>query len=193
MLARGWLWCMATRCRSHEPCTAPILCVLWQFLRVDLPCFLYAHEHWHRSIRLLIMSTYQPVQVVSSTQETTPNLYPPHAAYHGTNSAMLFDTKPGEDTQVSRTPSPTPSEAKELESGAVDWKALLTGKFWFRKEWLCTSSSFFKAMLRSLNGSRVLCRASCNLGSLRTRHYLSHTDCPLVNTLHKMAIWVCPR
>lgn len=96
------------------------------------------------------MSTYQPVQVVSSTQETTPNLYPPHAAYHGlTNSAMSFDTKPGEDTQVSRTPSPTPSEAKELESGAVDWKALLTGKFWFRKEWLCTfsSSTFSKPCL----------------------------------------------
>ncbi|PPR02682.1 hypothetical protein CVT24_002104 [Panaeolus cyanescens] len=37
---------------------------------------------------------------------------------------------------VSRTPSPTPSELKELDSGAIDWKSMRSRKFWFRREWL---------------------------------------------------------
>lgn len=36
-----------------------------------------------------------------------------------------------------RTPSPTPSEAKELQHGAINWKAMRSWKFWFRKEWRC--------------------------------------------------------
>lgn len=36
-----------------------------------------------------------------------------------------------------RTPSPTPSEQKELNSGVVDWKAMGNWRFWFRKKWLC--------------------------------------------------------
>lgn len=35
-----------------------------------------------------------------------------------------------------RTPSPTPSEAKELKTGAIDWKSLTDWRFWIRKEWL---------------------------------------------------------
>ncbi|TFK97148.1 hypothetical protein BDV98DRAFT_514348 [Pterulicium gracile] len=37
---------------------------------------------------------------------------------------------------ISRTPSPTPSEVKELSSGsAVDWKTLNNWRFWIRREW----------------------------------------------------------
>ncbi|KAF9443820.1 hypothetical protein P691DRAFT_382491 [Macrolepiota fuliginosa MF-IS2] len=35
-----------------------------------------------------------------------------------------------------RTPSPTPSEQKELGSGAIDWKAMMKWRFWIRKEWI---------------------------------------------------------
>lgn len=35
-----------------------------------------------------------------------------------------------------RTPSPTPSELKELKSGAIDWKSLGSWRFWIRRDWL---------------------------------------------------------
>lgn len=35
--------------------------------------------------------------------------------------------------QLSRTPSPTPSELRELETGS--WKRYISPKFWLRKEW----------------------------------------------------------
>jgi len=37
--------------------------------------------------------------------------------------------------QSSRTPSPTPSERHELETGSIDWKRVMTWRFWFRKDW----------------------------------------------------------
>ena len=40
--------------------------------------------------------------------------------------------------QISRTPSPTPSEAAELQKkGIFDWKAMKNWRYWFRKEWFC--------------------------------------------------------
>ncbi|KAK7460533.1 hypothetical protein VKT23_009254 [Stygiomarasmius scandens] len=38
--------------------------------------------------------------------------------------------------RMMRTPSPTPSEQKELSSGAIDWKTLMNWRFWLRREWL---------------------------------------------------------
>lgn len=35
-----------------------------------------------------------------------------------------------------RTPSPTPSEMKELNSDVFDWKRLAKWRFWIRKEWI---------------------------------------------------------
>ncbi|RDB21755.1 Golgi apparatus membrane protein TVP38 [Hypsizygus marmoreus] len=37
---------------------------------------------------------------------------------------------------LSRTPSPTPSEARELKTGVLDWKTVRKWRFWFRREWL---------------------------------------------------------
>ncbi|KAI0750332.1 hypothetical protein C8Q80DRAFT_1270058 [Daedaleopsis nitida] len=38
---------------------------------------------------------------------------------------------------INRTPSPTPSEAKELaKNGVFDWQAMKKLNYWFRKEWL---------------------------------------------------------
>ncbi|KAF8966148.1 snare associated Golgi protein-domain-containing protein [Flammula alnicola] len=68
--------------------------------------------------------------------------YPPTQLqlYPGINSTSTLETKVGELSedarQVSRTPSPTPSEQKELNSGAIDWKTISRPKFWFRREWI---------------------------------------------------------
>ncbi|KIM44279.1 hypothetical protein M413DRAFT_443299 [Hebeloma cylindrosporum] len=66
-------------------------------------------------------------------------LYPPqqNVLYPAMNSTSSLETKVAEDPrQISRTPSPTPSELKELKTGAIDWKTLRTKSFWFRREWL---------------------------------------------------------
>ncbi|KDR72938.1 hypothetical protein GALMADRAFT_252295 [Galerina marginata CBS 339.88] len=67
--------------------------------------------------------------------------YPPQndGMYATLNSTTTIETKVGdvEDARrISRTPSPTPSEAKELRTGAIDWKTLSSPKFWIRREWL---------------------------------------------------------
>jgi uncharacterized membrane protein YdjX (TVP38/TMEM64 family) len=81
------------------------------------------------------MTSYQSVQAVS-TQNMGPTLYPPSHERGPSNATMSSETKVGEEFRPSRTPSPTPSEVKELQSSAVDWKRLSTRKFWFRREWL---------------------------------------------------------
>jgi len=51
-------------------------------------------------------------------------------------SASTSETKhDGYLRQLSRTPSPTPSEIQELETGAIDWKTVMSRKFWIRKDW----------------------------------------------------------
>ncbi|PIL26646.1 hypothetical protein GSI_11271 [Ganoderma sinense ZZ0214-1] len=37
---------------------------------------------------------------------------------------------------INRTPSPTPSEAKELQKGVFDWERMLSWRYWIRKEWI---------------------------------------------------------
>ncbi|KAF9476136.1 hypothetical protein BDN70DRAFT_882777 [Pholiota conissans] len=60
-------------------------------------------------------------------------LYPTTSA--GTSTSTL-ETKVAQDPRLSRTPSPTPSEQKELDSGAIDWKTISRPGFWFRRDWL---------------------------------------------------------
>lgn len=39
---------------------------------------------------------------------------------------------------ITRTPSPTPSEAEELtRTSLFDWKAMAHWRYWIRREWLC--------------------------------------------------------
>lgn len=95
------------------------------------------------------MVSYQPLQDMPA-QSSTTTLYPPSNEDGPINSRSPFEPKVGEASRLSRTPSPTPSEARELESGAVNWKRLSTKKFWFRREWLCKLllSSSSKVILR---------------------------------------------
>lgn len=40
--------------------------------------------------------------------------------------------------RITRTPSPTPSEAEELKKTSLfDWKAMASWRYWIRREWLC--------------------------------------------------------
>ncbi|KAG7439227.1 uncharacterized protein BT62DRAFT_1081717 [Guyanagaster necrorhizus] len=84
-------------------------------------------ERWHKS----------PVP--------SPHPYPPApplAPYASANSSITFANGdiPNNDNRVprdiTRTPSPTPSEAKELKTGVLSWEVIGKWQFWFRREWL---------------------------------------------------------
>ena len=91
--------------------------------------------------------------------------YPPHTRYDGSAASLDSDSSTERDRDkppgpgpgvpkarvavdvraVNRTPSPTPSEAKELAKNSVfDWDAMLKWRYWIRRDWLCASrpSSF---------------------------------------------------
>ncbi|KAH9926529.1 snare associated Golgi protein-domain-containing protein [Amylocystis lapponica] len=74
--------------------------------------------------------------------------YPPNTQQYRTSSLSLSDDEtpivPLKKTsnaavnirQISRTPSPTPSEAEELNRTQMfDWKAMANWRFWVRKQW----------------------------------------------------------
>lgn len=127
-----------------------------------------------------------------------PSLYPPqqNILYPAMNSTSTLETKLGEDPrQISRTPSPTPSELKELKTGAIDWETLKRKSFWFRREWLCAYPfSDQLGALADMNLRRVL-RDSLRAGG---NHCISHdlpsTDRRRFNTCDEVATWVsgCP-
>ncbi|KAI9434359.1 snare associated Golgi protein-domain-containing protein [Lactarius indigo] len=70
-----------------------------------------------------------------------PYLYPPNgssAPYSfGDSSSTVHGKYEFASNRISRTPSPTPSEAAELaRNGLFDWKSMTSWRFWFRREWL---------------------------------------------------------
>ena len=52
--------------------------------------------------------------------------------------------------EVARTPSPTPSETEALQSRFINPRRLLTKKFWFSKQSLCTVY-FHRATLTAIS------------------------------------------
>lgn len=70
-------------------------------------------------------------------------MYPPNgssgsAPYSFNDSSSTIHGKPeSAPNRISRTPSPTPSEAAELaRTGIFDWKSMASWRFWLRREWL---------------------------------------------------------
>ncbi|KAK0200346.1 hypothetical protein DFS33DRAFT_1360713 [Desarmillaria ectypa] len=75
----------------------------------------------------------------------SPHPYPPapsQAPYISANSSVTFvnGDLPNNGNRVprdiTRTPSPTPSEAKELKTGVLSWEVVGKWRFWIRREWL---------------------------------------------------------
>lgn len=71
----------------------------------------------------------------------TPYMYPPNNSSSQYSFADSSTTIPGKHEfapgPISRTPSPTPSEAEVLaREGVFDWKTLSSWRFWVRREWL---------------------------------------------------------
>lgn len=78
--------------------------------------------------------------------------YPPHdmntaspypagspAQFHKLNNYSTGDVSVNM-RQISRTPSPTPSEVASLKSKhLLDFQAMKNWRFWIRREWICTS------------------------------------------------------
>ncbi|THH14146.1 hypothetical protein EW146_g6147 [Bondarzewia mesenterica] len=70
-------------------------------------------------------------------------LYPPNGSTYNLNSSSTVNlnvnkSKNEDDARrISRTPSPTPSEAAELARGSLfDWKTITHWRFWIRRKWL---------------------------------------------------------
>ena len=85
-----------------------------------------------------------------------PYMYPPNDASIPYSINDSSTTIPGKYeftanvNRVSRTPSPTPSEAAELaRDGMFDWKTMRNWRFWFRREWLCALKK--SSLVRSLD------------------------------------------
>ncbi|KAI1781906.1 hypothetical protein LXA43DRAFT_860982, partial [Ganoderma leucocontextum] len=68
----------------------------------------------------------------SGDRDHDSDKHAPHKRYaYGDGHARAgLDVHP-----INRTPSPTPSEAKELQKGVFDWERMLKWKYWIRKEW----------------------------------------------------------
>jgi hypothetical protein len=77
------------------------------------------------SIRTAVASSSEEEAFYKSKAKGSPNRDDVEAA------------DPRRDVPSGRTPSPTPSELKELRTGAIDWAGLRSWRFWFRREWLC--------------------------------------------------------
>ncbi|KAF5344267.1 hypothetical protein D9758_012317 [Tetrapyrgos nigripes] len=85
---------------------------------------------------------FDPPDVLTSPTATyNPNLrrrdsepYPNHRRTGTTTDIELRDLTPNRRS-MARTPSPTPSEEIALTTGAIDWKAMKSWRFWIRWEW----------------------------------------------------------
>ncbi|KAJ3782364.1 hypothetical protein GGU11DRAFT_748191 [Lentinula aff. detonsa] len=72
-----------------------------------------------------------------NSQYPPPNNYPkPSSALDATGPPLSTNVHLDPRAGLNRTPSPTPSEMKELQSGAIDFKAMMNWRFWIRREWL---------------------------------------------------------
>ncbi|KAI0788380.1 hypothetical protein C8Q74DRAFT_1367107 [Fomes fomentarius] len=109
-------------------------------------------------------STYSPHQPASDAHyaalyAAANHPYPPHNTYDDSSASVESESSEGHDKgggnkeggfgtlnergrvavdvrAVTRTPSPTPSETKELaKSGVFDWGAMMKWRYWIRKEW----------------------------------------------------------
>ena len=115
---------------------------------------------------------YGGYQYSPDVSQQTLNYPPPHhsqAPSYLTYSSTALKNEPDVNVRyISRTPSPTPSEAETLSrKGVIDWNKLMSWKYWIRKEWICT---FVCCCMKlgdiTVLSSRVLCysRHSIYLG-----------------------------
>lgn len=103
---------------------------------------------WQRSTNPPHNTAYRPPPLPSLTStHQEPPRYPPkpnEQLHVRSYDPSFLASKPSHEVADGAalrggTPSPTPSEQKELTSGAIDWKAMTKWRFWIRREWLCTS------------------------------------------------------
>ena len=118
----------------------------------------------------------------SNINATHTNSYPPHGRFEASATSLDSDSsgerelehdkgrhdtapqwgdqaaganiRPGMDVRaINRTPSPTPSEAKELAKTSVfDWEAMMKWSYRFRREWACALLSLSPLLLELMGG-----------------------------------------
>jgi hypothetical protein len=130
------------------------------------------------------MASYPPY----GSQQPT-NSYPSYPPSTNTHSTSFDAIKAAEDgRQISRTPSPTPSEERELRTaGAFDWRNLLQWSFWIRREWLCSSPNppvHYLALtcVFWFYEIRVLCWRCTHCRPYDSPFHLPQTNCQFPNT-----------
>ncbi|KAJ7119589.1 hypothetical protein C8R44DRAFT_878007 [Mycena epipterygia] len=64
--------------------------------------------------------------------------YPPNGPFNPSSVSTFNSSAKRQDDirNISRTPSPTPTEAKVLNEKLLNWKELSNWRFWIRREWL---------------------------------------------------------
>ncbi|KAL0948375.1 hypothetical protein HGRIS_010957 [Hohenbuehelia grisea] len=89
------------------------------------------------------MASQYPAYGGPSAQTLTDDASHSYPPTYGHSSGSTLTSPAKEDKQndiiardLARTPSPTPSEARELKTGAIDWKSITNWRFWIRREWL---------------------------------------------------------
>lgn len=158
--------------------------------------------------------SYYPEPHRSNSHSNSSNTYPPYAqgkaqgwyddqtltstpTYKSTPSTLGYSKEDRDDYRVDlgraglRTPSPTPSELKEMKTGAIDWKLISTWRFWLRREWLCAFLFHRHLSFSYSRLCRVLCRTRYHNYHYRPRHHLPQRDCALVDSSDAVAIRVC--
>lgn len=147
-------------------------------------------------------SPYQVYGHLPNTSSTSP--YPPNTKYDASSASLERDSSDGtpfshpgpkggpvtvDMRPTNRTPSPTPSELKELnKKGLLDWQAMKSWKFWFRREWTCTFAVFSSTTfgLPSVSLRRVLCHRY-NRRCLVHPHYgVPYATCSLATASGQM-------
>ncbi len=127
---------------------------------------------------------------LSDATDSTPHQYPPPAFDTLSSAAASTVTITPKDAgrDLSRTPSPTPSEARELKTGAIDWKSLTKWRFWIRREWACEFFDVLNVVSAAQSGhTRVLCCDHHHCRNYGARLNLPQGDCPCVTACSRLA------
>ena len=106
------------------------------------------------------MSSPYPAYGRQQPGANNPYMYPPNGAsapYSLNDSSSTIHGKyEFTSNRVSRTPSPTPSEAAELaRDGLFDWKSMTNWRFWLRREWLCALKIVSRSIPRCFLANRL--------------------------------------
>lgn len=109
--------------------------------------------------------------------------YPPNGPFNPSSVSSFNSTAKGQDDvrNISRTPSPTPSEAKALSDGFLTWKQISNWRFWIRREWLSATTSLYpRSIINALIAYYIVLTVILTLTTLISVYH------------HQIVVWLTP-